>query len=326
MNIQDIINKYKVKNIHFKNKDDNLINYKIDKIFVINLIDNIIRRNYIICLMKKYKISFNLIIVERISDEIYDLINNKNISKEETGCSLSHLWCLNNVIKKKYNNVIIFEDDIILHKHFMNKFSEIYHYKHYDFLQLGACDFDFKLINACGVENNLYRPQSRATMVYGAHANYYSFNGAKYVYNQQISNFTFFDKNYHHIFNHFKDTSYICYPNLVVSDISTTNLNHEYQLLSKIENNYYLNCFDTFQFTDYNFIYLDLIIKNKHYKWNKNENYEIYISKLIDNYFNNEKERNEIKRRIVMDFFNIKDVFFISHFRYEEKYQIINVN
>ena len=317
MNIQLIINNYKIKNIFFKNEiNNNSINYKINKIFVINLIDNNIRRNYIICLMKKYKINFNLIIVERVSNEVCEIVDiNKNISKEEVGCALSHLWCLNKIIKKNYNNAIIFEDDIVLHKDFINRFSEMYNYKHYDFLQLGACDFDFKLINVSGVKNNLYRPQLKSTKTYGAHANYYSINGAKYMYNQLISNFTFFDKNYHHIFNHFKDTSYICYPNLVVSDISTTNLNHEYDLLSNVEQNYYLNCFDTFNFTDYNFIYLDLILKNKNYKLNENEKYEFYVSKILNNYFNTENERNEIKNRLVMDFFTIKDIIFINNFK-----------
>ena len=36
----------------------------------------------------------------------------------EVGCYLSHMWCLQDIVKNNYNNAIIFEDDIIVHKNF----------------------------------------------------------------------------------------------------------------------------------------------------------------------------------------------------------------
>ena len=67
--------------------------------------------------MKKYGINFTLVLVDYVPNSIYNTIYNADkirITKEELGCCLSHLWCLNNVIINKCKNAIIFEDDIIL--------------------------------------------------------------------------------------------------------------------------------------------------------------------------------------------------------------------
>ena len=69
--------------------------------------------------MKKYNLSFTLIIVDKIDDFLFETFNrNGSLTRGEIGCCLSHLWCLQNVIVNKYENAIIFEDDIIFHKDF----------------------------------------------------------------------------------------------------------------------------------------------------------------------------------------------------------------
>ena len=58
----DAIKKYKVKIINIINDSKNQnINENVKKIFVINLIEDDIKRNYIITLMKKYNINFTFI-------------------------------------------------------------------------------------------------------------------------------------------------------------------------------------------------------------------------------------------------------------------------
>ena len=154
----------------------------------------------------------------------------------------------------------------------------------------------------------MYRPHKKSKMLYGAHANYYSLKGAETVLNNKLDNFSFFDSNYIDVLNTFNETSYICYPNLVVTDLSTSNLNHAYFLLTNMEKNYYMNCFDTFYFQDYNFIYLDIIQKMNDVEIEKEDNYEKYMNKLIDCYFFLDIEREEIRNRIVKNFFTIKDI------------------
>ena len=129
----------------------------------------------------------------------------KQLSKSEVGCSLSHLWCLKHIIKNKYKGgAIIFEDDIVVHKNFESMFERLFKEKHFDFLSMGACDFDFFDINYKNVKNGLYQPcLKNSKRCYGAHANYYSLNGAKYIFKLKSLFFSFFDNNFSNIFKHF---------------------------------------------------------------------------------------------------------------------------
>jgi hypothetical protein len=258
--------------------------------------------------MKKMKLNFYLVLVDHITQDIYDALNiNKTLSKGEIGCTLSHLWCLNKIIKNKQKNAIIFEDDIIFHRNFKKLFTKVYN-PDIDFLMLGACNFSFYKMNKDSVVNNMYSIDELSTRVYGSHANFYSLNGAKLMFNYRCSNMDFFDKNYHYIFNKLKNKSFICYPNLVVSDISTTDINHPYPFFSIAEENYYNKCFVNFKFTDYYFIYLNIILKNKNIPIEKNDDYKSYMNKVIYNYFYNDNLSNKIKDRLVWDFFTIEDI------------------
>lgn len=324
LTIEKILSNYKVSRYNVINSTfEKFINRRIKRIFVINLADNIIRRNYILVLMKKYNINFSLIIVNRIDETIYSLVANTKITKDELGCTLSHMWCLREIIKDNLENSIIFEDDIIFHKNFKQLFMQIFE-DDYDFLLLGACDFSFQSLNKEMLyiddmqekTNNkhryknmyMYRPHENSIKLYGAHANYYSLEGAKTMYENKIKNMSFFDKDYILMFNKFKKSSFICFPNLVVSDISSSNLNHTYPFFSKSEELYYANCFENFKFIDYNFIYLDIILKNKGIKIKQDDTYESYMTRLIKHNFATSKERDTIKNRIVLDFFTINDL------------------
>jgi GR25 family glycosyltransferase involved in LPS biosynthesis len=316
--IKEILNNYKVKIINIKNtKHLCFLNKNVDKIYIINLKTDNARRNYIYLLMKKYKINYTLIVVEKIDNKLNLYLNKENyITKGELGCLLSHLWCLNNAIQNQYNNFIIFEDDIIFHKDFNNLFEKIYSPK-LDFLLLGACDFSFSSLNQFNVKDNLYTIDNNAIKVYGAHANYYSLLGATKMFEFQMKYLSykitsFFDKNYKDMFNFFKNknSAFICYPNLVVSDISTTNLHHSFPFFSVAENNYYSKCFTNFNFTDYHFIYLSLFTTPC--PNNISLTYEEYISKLLYNYLYKKEEIIQIKKRLDFDFFTIEDIKIIT--------------
>jgi len=306
----------------------NFINQYISKIYVINLLDNTLRRNYILLLMKKFNINFRLVVVERVKEDNYknitkalqstseNQINSANASanlltKEEIGCCLSHLWCLKNIIDNKYDKSIVFEDDIIFHKHFLKLFEKIFEKEKenpYDFLLLGCCDNKFNILNKKNVKDGLYYPNMNTKMLYGAHANFYSLNAAKQMFEYKITNFSFFDSHYLFLFKLFKETSFICCPNLVVTDLSTSNLNHEYFLLTYMEKNYYLNCFHNFKFTDYYFIYLDVIEKYGAIDVDEKDTYETYMNKLVDCYFFMKTEREEIQNRLAFNLFTIKEL------------------
>jgi GR25 family glycosyltransferase involved in LPS biosynthesis len=321
------IKNYKVNLIDVVNSKHSELNNRVNKIYVINLFEDITKRNYIKLLMKKYNINYTLVIVNNVTLNTYKKIcGDTNLSVGELGCCLSHLWCLYSIIKNKYKNAIIFEDDIILHKQFIQNFLQIYNDNH-DFLLLGSHDYNFSKLNYLNVVNNLYKPNIN-NIIYGAHANYYSLKGAIAMFNIRISDINFFDSEYMLMFENFKDTSYICYPNLVIADITCSKLNHSHEILSKTELNYYARCFKNINFKDYNLIYLNLLNKEILHKEVPKflaQNYETYITTCLYNYFYNHNDIVNIKNRLVMNFFTLRDIIFILHNKDDIK-STINTN
>lgn len=303
---------------NFYSNKKHVLNEISEEVFVINLLSNKLRRNYIIMLMKKYKINFTLVIVETIPNHLHNILaKNKKLSKGEIGCTLSHMWCLNKIISNNLMSAIILEDDIILHKDFNQMCSNIFKIQTYDFLLLGACDFSFSRINFEFVNSNgLYRPHPSSLKVYGAHAIFYSLQGAKKMFEYINENIYFIDRNFHFIFDYFPTTSFICYPNLIVSDISTTNIGHSYPFFSENEKNYYLDCFRDFKFNDYNFFYLALFtnINSLSLSIFEIENYEIFINKLIKLQFPKTEQQIILKKRLSCDFFTMNDLKMFLNF------------
>jgi GR25 family glycosyltransferase involved in LPS biosynthesis len=301
---------YKTVLINVVNDKNSEINKKVKKIFVINLLEDTLKRNYIITLMKKYKLNYTLVIVDRVSTELHKTLCRKKslISSSELGCCLSHLWCLNQIIKNKYENAIIFEDDIILHKNFTQLFLKI-HNPNFNFLLLGAHDFRFSDINYKNVKNGLYRA-TKGEQLYGAHANYYSLRGAKRMFEIRVSEISFFDKEYMLMFDYYKESSYICYPNLCVSNVTDSTLEHKREILSDSEHYYYSKCFINFNFNNYNFIYVNLLSEIL----NTGDDYESYTDRYLYNYFHDINSINIVKKRLSTDFFTLNDLMKILNY------------
>jgi len=305
LSLVNAIKNYKVKIINIINDSNSELNKIVKRIFVINIKEDIYKRNYIIVLMQKYKINFTLVIVERISDNLYnEICSNSLISQSELGCCISHLWCLYQIIKNNFENAIIFEDDIIFHKDFIRNFLNIYDIK-FDFLLLGAHDYCFSKFNYKNIKNNLYFPNEKSNYLYGAYANYYSLEGARRMFSIRISEVSFFDKEYMLMFNYFKDTSFICYPNLVVTNMTVSSLNHEREFLTNLEFEYYKKCFIKFNFSEYNFIYLNILLDPTKKEY---ESYESYIYDCLQKYFNDLNKVMFVKKRFAVNFFTLDDI------------------
>jgi len=305
----NLFSDYNVKIIHIVNDTNSEINIKIKRIYVINMIKDVVKRNYIITLMKKYNINFTLVLVKKVTTKKYITICEKQyISKGELGCCLSHMWCLYDIIKNKFENAIIFEDDILFHKDFIKEFLCIYDSVKLDFLLLGAHDYHFESYNHKNIlkNQNLYSP-TQTSNLYGAHANYYSLKAAKIMFNIRSSLITFFDKEYNLMFEYFKNTSFVCYPNLVVTNASMSSLKHEKKFFSHEEEEYYKKCFIQFDFSLYHFIYLNLISENM-LPICKEDTYESYTDKCLYEYFYNNDCSEKIKKRISFDFFTLSEI------------------
>jgi hypothetical protein len=170
-------------------------------------------------------------------------------------------------------------------------------------------DYNFSKNNLKYVKNKIYRPDEPGqNSLFGAHANYYSLKGAKAMFKIRTSEISYFDKEYMLMFKHFKNSSFICYPNLVVSNISSSTLNHGREILTTLEEEYYKKCFINFNFNMYNFIYLNLLDKSLFKIDEKNNDYEAYISNCLYHYFFDLNKINIVKKRLVMNFFNLQDI------------------
>ena len=115
------------------------------------------------------------------------------------------------------------------------------------------------------------------------------------------------------MFDYYKDTYYIFYPNLCVSNITDSTLNHKREILGNSELQYYKKCFVNFNFKNYNFIYINLLIDN--IDVTENDNYEKFLDKCLYYNFHDLESINIIKKRLSMNFFTIKDVFDIMEYK-----------
>jgi GR25 family glycosyltransferase involved in LPS biosynthesis len=208
------------------------------------------------------------------------------------------------MLKNNNENCIIFEDDVIFSTTFIDSFLSIFRKKpNIDFLMLGANDYNFSRIHYKNVKNNLYRPENFKNL-FGAHANYYSKLGAEQMLNIRARNLSFFDNEYNLLFN-LLPNSYICYPNLVIANVSESLIDHEKQFFSENEIGYYNLCFDNLKLSNYNLIYtnlLDLSILKK------NDNVKSFIHRCFLNKFKDNNKALFILKRCTLDFFTIEDL------------------
>lgn len=303
-NLDDLLEKYNVENICIINDSQNLefINNKINKVYVINLNGDNIRKSYIEIIMKKMNINYNLIRVNKSTISPY------NITKGEFGCYLSHLWCLNDAKNNNYNEIIIFEDDIVFHKNFKQMFYNIFSNNNFDFVLLGAYDKFFSTLNYKNVQNNMYYPKCK--FILGAHAIYYSKLGIEHTLTYKKNKpIVAYDADLINIFHYFNKTSTVCYPNLVAAELSTTHLNHRYGFLNENnEKRYYNKTQINFNFNDYYFIYLWFFSIDNQIQFKDKNSFEDYVESILDYYYKDDLIRkNEIKNRIDFTFFTEDD-------------------
>jgi len=314
--VLDILDQYKTTRKTFTNdvSNNHFVNTHIDHVYVINLVDNEIRRNYMTRVMEKYEINFELIIVPRVEDDPYNVLQTNNMKREEFGCYLSHMYCLQDAIQKKYKHILIFEDDVVFHKKFHVLFEKITTQQKYNILLLGALDFDYKHINRHLVHDHVYTPDKQSTFLGGAHAICYSHVGARIMFRVRLKKPTFFDNHFVFLTTFFPTTFLICSPNLVIQEMSTSNLNHFWITRKKEEKEYYHLCVDdSFSFKQYNWLYLELLVCIKQnntplYSFLSLEENMILVSSF---FLNNDYLEKKILNNIDYSFFTLEDIQYI---------------
>lgn len=317
LNVINLINSYHVTRVPIINdiNNENYINNYVNHIYVINLEEDVIRRRYITVLMKKYNINFEFIVVPRLREDEHLQIGNPYIKLGESGCYLSHMYCLNDAIINQYSKIIIFEDDIILHKAFNELFEKITTGQNFDILFLGASDFNFYRLNypLINRDKNIYYPHIDSSVLRGTFSIFYSLNGCLEVFNNRLTNPTFMDNNIIDFSKTFKDSFCVCYPNIVIADLSTTNIEHNFWITNQLkEKYYYRNCYNNLlHFSDYNYVCIKLF---SNCVINIDVSYEDNITNILCKFFRKTKERKSfqiLKERLAGDFFTIEDLTYI---------------
>lgn len=325
--MDNYLDNYNVEKVEIiNNNSDKLINNF--KIYVINLNENLTRRIYIKYILKKLSINYTLIIVKRINNiPKYVKLKDCRLGNNKFGCLSSHLWCIKNAINNNYDKFIIFEDDIVFKKDFNNMIDK-YLNTDFDMLMLGALDFNSR-DNLTQLNGKYYVPNK---IVLGASANVYTIEFAKKIYNYKINNcIEEFDLDFYKFYKTNKIK--ICYPNLIINEMSTSNLNHNFNFKSNsVLFNKYLNYYlkeQKININDYNFItleFIDYCINNINKL--KEENLIITKELLIEKYIESILSDNNIKNidnilshkvNLMNNDYNIDDIYNIINDYIKEK-------
>ena len=141
------------------NKDNDILQMKI---FIIHYKKLTERKQSILSQFKKYNIS-NYEFIEIDRDELHEHntdIFDKNFGNALTAISLSHYFAYKQIIEK-YDNAIIFEDDVILHDDFINILKKYFIElpSDYDALFIGnGCNLHVAPCNLCENKHIYKRP------------------------------------------------------------------------------------------------------------------------------------------------------------------------
>lgn len=215
----DILNKHiaSVTTHHRFPKESHPLN--VVPVYVINLATDSMRRKYMHHVMNAHQINYNMVMVSRPPNETAIPFG---LDAGKLGCVLSHLWCLNQAVKNGHERILILEDDVLFHKEFVRRFESLLVEPSTEVLMLGALDRELSIHSQSGP---LYPANQN---VIGAHANIYTLSAAKRILSHKLNHMPVkeYDLEYGTIFN--AGEVQVCMPNLLVCELSTSNLNHHF--------------------------------------------------------------------------------------------------
>jgi len=257
--LNELLDTYNVQIEYIRNSNDKNLLLNNYTIYVINLKNDIIRRNYIQFLFKRHKLNYILVIVDKFKYKNTTELIKYRIQDCKMGCILSHLWCIKHAINQLCNRFIIFEDDIIFHKYFNEELTKYLSNETDipDLLMLGAIDFKIGQNTKNLQKGCIYYPNNN---ILGAHANMYTLDFAKsfFEYKVNCKKVLEFDFDYANFMRTFKIG--VCFPNLIVCELSTTNINHKFSPTNINNfNSYKRSLHNEFTYLDYEYMIIDFI-------------------------------------------------------------------
>lgn len=111
---------------------ENLKDIKIDKIYVINMEKDILRKNNTLRTFNKYNIqnlaennNYEIVKAEDWTTKTPPKSFRGPINGGAYGCCISHLKCIDNAIANNYDKIMIMEDDLMFHNNFNEEWNSI---------------------------------------------------------------------------------------------------------------------------------------------------------------------------------------------------------
>ncbi len=282
--LSNLLEKYNVTQYSIVNNFRKSLFLNEIPIYVINLKQDFMRRCYIKHLFKKHRINYTLVVVDKFRYDTPEETIEHKIHHTKMGCILSHLWCISDAVKKNSQRFIVFEDDIIFHKQFFTLFQNmLINCEIPDLLMLGSIDFKIEehtkdMNESCPI----YYPKNN---IIGAHANMYTLQFARSFLEYKLNSFPIkeFDYDYAIFMDKFKIG--ICCPNLVVCELSTTNINHFFSPLKKSGFSWYSKTFKSgFTYNDYEYIIIAFLTFIFNYEFENKTIKAVTINKSIEQY------------------------------------------
>ena len=113
----------KIKKEHF---ESNFINSVVDKIYVINMDQDTDRLKHIKYQLDKFNLKFQRVPGVNGKKEFPKYKNKTPLRPGVLGCLLSHTNVIKDAIQNNYENILVLEDDAILHQNFLQEFETKY--------------------------------------------------------------------------------------------------------------------------------------------------------------------------------------------------------
>ena len=105
-----------------------------DKVYCICMVDRPLKQEYLLSQLAKF--------YPAVEPVIFNAIDTRYLKNHHIGCALSHRAIIQEAKSKGYKNILVFEEDAVLHVDFKNIFNaNIQELKNveWDILYLGAC-------------------------------------------------------------------------------------------------------------------------------------------------------------------------------------------
>lgn len=218
----------KQSNVSTMKTKHKILNDYFDHIYVINLDCRPRKLFQVNRMLQKYQIQYEKFSGIIATNQQFILCKEKNSqlkSHGALGCLLSHIAVLNDAIQKKYKNILILEDDVILIKNFQEKIAILDSVPQWDILYLGSTQYEDTLSKCL--------QKLTSTSISGFYQAYKSNGTFAYAIQQQLFQVLvdLFSELMMNVDTYLtgiqeKYKCYVIYENLIIADVSESDISH----------------------------------------------------------------------------------------------------